>query len=167
MFRLSSTLTTAALLLFCTSCGGAEPRVRTHGTVAGEYVLVERDGEPLPHTISTVSGGYRCTATLIRLVMTLRADGTWFEDGQNRRGCTPVMVERMETEDTSRIFHGTGRYELRGPRGDTLVMTDSALPHQPQTGVFTGDELRMILPLAPPLDTVRYLYVRQRSPDRA
>jgi hypothetical protein len=152
----------AALLVLCAGCGGAEPR--TNGTVAGEYVLVERDGERLPHTMTVPFQGRQCSTTLIRLVMTLRADGTWFEDGQGRNDCPMITAEGAEIPDTSDIFHSAGSYELRGLRGDSLVMIDSIVPDTPpQTGVFVRDELRMILPLAPPLDTVHFRYVRQRA----
>jgi hypothetical protein len=33
------------------ACRDAAPRVRTPSNVAGEYVLVERDGKRLPHTL--------------------------------------------------------------------------------------------------------------------
>jgi hypothetical protein len=138
--------------------------VRTNGTVAGEYVLLERNGKRLPHTLAVPSGGQRCTTTLIRLVMTLRADGTWSEDGQGHNDCPIKTPEGAEIPDTSRIFHSAGRYELRGLRGDSLVMIDTMMPHlPPQTGVFVRDELRMILPLAPPDDTLHFRYVRQRT----
>lgn len=140
--------------------------MHTPGTVAGEYVLVERDGERLPHTMTVPFQGETCTITLIRLVMTLRTDGVWYEDGQGRTGCSVVAGDGAQIPDTAHAIHSAGRYELRGPRGDTLVMHDTTVPDMPpQSGTIVRNELRMILPLAPPRDTMRFRYVRQRSRD--
>lgn len=146
-------------MLALAGCGGGEPRVRTNGTVAGEYVLVERQGQPLPHTMHVPDGNGRpCTLTLVRLVLTLHADGAWREVGDGSSQCQGDTAPRRDVLDYA------GEYHLRGPAGDTVVLRDTLYGEAEQTGVFVRDELRLVIP-QPPRDTLRYRYVRQPAGD--
>lgn len=142
------------------SAGCREP-VRTLHSVAGEYVVVERDGQPLPHTLPLEVDGQRCASTLIRLVMTLREDGTWNDEVEERRQCPGApprtLLHRVPDSDT---------FQLRGPRGDTLMLGTHEVEGYPRAwGVFKGDELRLVLTHPYHRDTTYYRYVRQRRRD--
>jgi hypothetical protein len=160
MSRSVRTLSVAGVLCWCAGCGKeSPPRVLTAGTVAGEYVMVERQGSPLPHTMRFSREGRTCELTLIRDVLTLGAGGEWREESEGRISC------EGETPRVPEVFRTAGRYDLRGPRGDTLVLTDTVHPaNERQQGVFRGDELRLKATgeeMAAPV--LRFRYVRQRS----
>lgn len=153
-------LAAAAVLSAALGCEGA-PRVRTFATVAGDYVVVERDGMPLPHTMPSEVEGRACTSTLIRMVMTLRDDGTWFEDVDSRVKCPgePSRAEALGSDGDP------ARYTLRGARGDTLDLLPVNDPDYYLKGVFDGDELRLVMIYGPRADTTRFRYVRQPRRD--
>ncbi len=147
----------AATLLGSAGCRGP---VRTFESVAGEYVAVERDHQPLPHTIQLQIDGRNCTSTLIRLVMTLHEDGTWQEESEEREQC-PGAPPRTLQPDSSR-----DAYHLRGPRGDTLMLgTDDVEGYPAPWGVFDGDELRLVMAQPRHGDTTYFRYVRQGRRD--
>jgi hypothetical protein len=154
-------LAVAAVLSAMLGCDRA-PRVRTFATVAGDYVVVERNGQPLPHTLPWEVEGRACTSTLIRMVMTLRDDGTWLEDVDSRVKCPgePSRPEPMERGDPA-------PYTLRGPRGDTLDLLPPAIGISDYylAGVLDGDELHLVMIDRPRADTIRMRYVRQPRRD--
>ena len=149
-------LTAAALLAAVLGCGGGEPRVRTRGSVAGEYVLVERDGKPLPHPLRVLDGtGRPCTTVLVRLVLALHDDGSWVQEGEGRSHCPGEPSPRRDP------IEDAGAYDLLGPAGDSVVLRDTLRPNPEEKGVFVRDELRTVMPQPPPHDTLRFRYVRQ------
>lgn len=152
-------LGTAAVCGVVLGCDAA-PRVRTFATVAGDYVVVERDGQPLPHTIPSDMHGRACTSTLVRMVMTLRDDGTWLEDVDSRVTCPgqPTRPAPMKPADPS-------PYTLRGPRGDTLDLYPQGSADLSLQGAFDGDELRLVMIYNPRADTTRFRYVPQPRRD--
>jgi hypothetical protein len=113
-------LTASALAAFlaCGACDG-EPRVHTAATVAGDWAMTEREGKPLPHTMRYPLLDRNCTSVLIRNVLTLRADGTYAQVSEARAWC-----DGDARPDTSSVVSGDGRWELRGPRGDTINLVD-------------------------------------------
>jgi hypothetical protein len=153
-------LMTAVVLGAVLGCGGGEPRVRTRGSVAGEYVMVEREGKPLPHTMRVPAGdGRPCTVTLVRLVLALHDDGSWVQEGEGSSHCAGEASPRRDP-----IFDA-GEYSLLGPRGDTLVLRDTLHLNPEEKGVFVRDGLRTVMPQPPPYNTLRFRYVRQPRRD--
>jgi hypothetical protein len=69
------------------ACGDAAPRVRTPSNVAGEYVLMERDGKRLPHTLHLSDPRETCDITLIRDVLVLRPDGEYTGESEGYSQC--------------------------------------------------------------------------------
>ena len=146
----------AVVLPAALACGEPEPRVRTAGTLAGDWVMTEREGQPLPNTTRYPLPDRMCTSELIRNVITLRADGTYAEQTESRAWC-----EGDPPPDTSWMHHGSGRFELRGPRGDTINLFDAETgDSERQKGVFSGNEMRLDRFVVSPPHTVRYRYVR-------
>ena len=153
-------LSVAGVLCACAGCGReSPPRVLTAESVAGEYVMLERQGRPLPHTVRFSRAGRACELTLVRSVLTLDAGGEWREESEGRLSC------EGEKPGASEIFRTAGRYDLRGSRGDTLVLADTLHPvNEPQQGVFRGDELRLeAIGREVGVPVFRYRYVRRRS----
>jgi hypothetical protein len=147
----------AAILLGSAACRGP---VRTFATVAGEYVLVERDGQPLPHTIREEIDGQSCTSTVVRLVMTLHEDGTWQQESEEREQCPGAPPRTLHTPPVSYTYH------LRGPLGDTLMLgTDEVEGYPAPKGVFDGDEIRLVMAHPYHSDTTYFRYVRQQRRD--
>lgn len=145
-----------AIVLGCLACGVGEPRVRTAATLAGDWVMTEREGKPLPNTTRFPLNRRMCTSHLIRNVVTLRADGTFAEQGESRAWC-----DGDPPPDSSWVFHSGGRFELRGPRGDTIVFADTAAPAgETQRGVFSGNAMNLSRFVPSPPRTVRYRYER-------
>lgn len=145
-------------MLALAACGSGEPRVRTNGSVAGEYVLAERQGERLPHTMVVRDGhGRSCDVTVIRSVLTLHADGTWLEQGEGTSRCPGESAPRRYA------INDAGNYHLRGPAGDTVVLAETADGQPEQTATLVRDELRIVTPRPPPAEPLRFRYVRQRS----
>ncbi|HET7231711.1 MAG TPA: hypothetical protein VFJ16_16995 [Longimicrobium sp.] len=100
--------------------------------------------------------GRTCTSFLIRNVVTLRADGTYAQQSEARAWCDddPPPV-------TSWMHYGGGRFELRGPCGDTINLFDAETGHsEQQKGVFSGNEVRLERLVFTPQRTVRYRYER-------
>lgn len=156
----SLTLWTTAILTLCAACGGGEPRVRTRVNVSGDYVLVARDGNRLPHTLRVLDGNGRpCTTTLVRLVLTLHPDGSWVQEGGGNSQCPGEAAPRQDP------INEAGEYHLRGPRGDTILLRDTIHPLPEMNGVFRGDELHTVMVFPPPQDTARFRYVRQPTRD--
>ena len=150
-------LTASALAAFlaCGACDG-EPRVHTAATVAGDWAMTEREGKPLPHTMRYPLLDRNCTSVLIRNVLTLRADGTYAQVSEARAWC-----DGDARPDTSSVVSGDGRWELRGPRGDTINLVDDETGElERQKGVFSGNEMRLERSVFSPPRTVRYRYVR-------
>lgn len=107
----------AALLVL----GGCERApVRTPANLAGEWVQLDVNGNPLPARREDRYQGRMCVTEVIRSVMALHADGTFTNTGESSRWCgmegEPV-VPRLEP------FTITGTYTLHGPRGDTIRIT--------------------------------------------
>jgi hypothetical protein len=156
-FRLAPSL--VAIVSVCCACGvGPGPRVHTRGTVAGEYVMVERNGGRLPHVMRAGNQTRTCQTELVRAVLTLRADGSAAEEVEAR-----VWCNEQPRPDTTFTATSTGSFTLRGVRGDsiTAVMTQTD-PAEVMKGVITGDELRMHDETAPGTPVRSYRYVRQR-----
>jgi hypothetical protein len=144
-----------AALLACGACGG-EPRVRTAATVAGDWVMTEREGKPLPNTTRYPLADRSCTSVLIRNVITLRANGSYAEVTEARHWC-----DGLTPPDTSSIVHSGGRWELRGARGDTINLVDpETIDVERQKGVFSGDEMHLERTVLSPHRIVRYRYTR-------
>jgi hypothetical protein len=133
-----------------------QPRVRTLTTVAGEYVMVERNGGRLPHVMPSVDG--RCQTELIRSVLLLRADGTAREDLEAR-----VWCDGQPRPDTTFAAGITGTFTVRGARGDSLTVTldQNDLP-EVMKGAIDRNELRMQDVNEPGQPPRTYRYVRQR-----
>lgn len=151
-----------ALACVAMACRGSEPRVHTAATVAGDWVMVERDGKRLPSTERRTWPGSlgTCTSTLIRSVLSLRADGSWSEETEARAWCDGVPAP-----DTSMVEHNAGRFQLRGLHGDTInLFPQGADSTSRQKGVIAGDELRLEFTLLKPdTVTIRYRYERVRD----
>ena len=130
--------------------------MRTAATLAGEWAMTEREGKPLPNTTRYPLGNRMCTSVLIRSVITLREDGTYAEEGEARQWC-----DGDPPPDTAMMGYGSGRFELCGPRGDTINLLDAQTgASERQTGVFSGNEMRLERFVVSPPRTVRYRYVR-------
>jgi hypothetical protein len=154
-FRSAAVAGTCALI----ACQDAAPRVRTLSNVAGEYVMVERDGKRLPHTMHVPDPPNPCDFTLIRDVLVLRPDGEYTGESESYSNCTG-----QPQPDTSVMDHYRGTFSLRGPRGDTIVLAELATTEIKQRGVLRGDELRVEYEvLTAPRRTVRFRYVRQNA----
>lgn len=111
-------------------------------------------------TIPADKHGRACTSTLVRMVMTLRDDGTWLEHVDARVTCPgqPTRPAPMKPADPS-------PYTLRGPRGDTLDLYPQGSADLSLQGALDGDELRLVMIYNPRADTTRFRYVRQPRPD--
>lgn len=154
-------MTVLVLLSAAVACRGSEPRVQTAATLAGDWVLVEREGQRLPATSHrTLPGIGTCTSVLIRSVVSLRADGTWTEEVEARTWC-----DGSPEPDTSALERSSGRFELRGTRGDTInLFTADENPANHQKGVISGDELQLEYALpARNTTTIRYRYERAQA----
>ncbi|HEX8316900.1 hypothetical protein [Longimicrobium sp.] len=148
----------AASLCALTACQGSAPRVRTPSNVAGEYVLVERDGKRLPHTMRLSEPGKRCDMTLIRDVLVLRPDGEFEGEFESY-----VRCEGQPRPDSTDARSYNGTFRLHGAHGDTVVLVERGLESRArQRGVLKGDELRVEFEvLTEPRRTMRFRYVRQ------
>jgi hypothetical protein len=154
-FRIAAAAGTCALI----ACQDSAPRVRTRSNVAGEYVLVERDGKRLPHTMHLSDPRETCDITLIRDVLVLRPDGEYTGESEGYSQCND-----RPRPDTSVMHHYRGTFSLRGPRGDTIVLAELADTELKQRGVLRGDELRVDAEvLASPRRRMRFRYVRQNA----
>jgi hypothetical protein len=147
----------ALVALACFACGRSPRRVGTTARVAGEYVVVERDGGRLPHRMPSVDG--RCQTELVRDVLTLRADGSADEAVEAR-----VWCGGEPRPDTTSVASASGRFVVRGARGDSITVTTNATePPGVMKGAIVGDELRMRYVRPPGLPTLTFRYVRQRD----
>lgn len=128
----------------------AEP-CRTRDEVAGDYVLVEMDGRPLPHTSRFVDPAYpsrHCTSVVDEGGVTLLADGTFRERNKGRIWC----------DDMRR-----GRFNLYGPSGDSIAMGITAIdPPIRLIGALAGDELRVVDVSEVETPKSAFRYVRRR-----
>ncbi|CAA9325259.1 MAG: hypothetical protein AVDCRST_MAG89-1858 [uncultured Gemmatimonadetes bacterium] len=145
---------TCALL----ACQENTPRVRTESNVAGEYVLTERDGQRLPHTMRVASQKESCEMTLIRTVIVLRQDGSYGGESEGYSRCGG-----QARPDSTTVERFSGRFQLRGARGDTIALNeDPPIPGVTDRGVFDGDELAVTMEVRTgERRTIRLRYVRQ------
>ncbi len=150
-------LAAAASVCAVVACQNSVPRVRTQSNVAGEYVLVERDGQRLPHTMRVSDPRETCDITLIRDVLVLRPDGEYTGESEGYSQCNGPP-----RPDTSVMLDYGGTFSLRGPRGDTIVLAERGDTEIKQRGVLRGDELRIDAEvLTRPRRRMRFRYVRQ------
>jgi hypothetical protein len=152
----------AAAVSLCavSACRDGGPRVRTPSNVAGEYVLLERDGQRLPHTMRLSEPRDTCDMTLIRDVLVLRADGEYSGEFEAR-----VRCDGQPRPDSTRVDRYSGTFGLHGPRGDTIVLAERGLEDRArQRGVLKGEEMRVEFKiLTEPGRTMRFRYVRQNA----
>lgn len=121
-------------------CDGPCPT--TASDVRGVYVLVEREGKPLPYTThysDPLTPGRTCTAIVESDTLTLRADGTFEQRGMGLNWCNDMPTPTRSTADSMR-----GTFGLYGPRGDSIAMGITELdPPAELRGVLSGRELRL------------------------
>ena len=157
--RNSGRIAGAASLCAVVACQDSTPRVRTSSNVAGEYVLVERDGKRLPHTMRVSDPRETCDITLIRDVLVLRPDGEYTGESEGYSQCNG-----RPRPDTPVMHDYRGTFSLRGPRGDTIMLAELADTVVKQRGVLRGDELRVDAEvLSTPRRRMRFRYVRQNA----
>jgi hypothetical protein len=148
----------AASVCAVVACQDSVPRVRTQSNVAGEYVLVERDGQRLPHTMRVDSQKESCEMTLIRTVVVLRQDGTYGGESEGYSRCGG-----RARPDSTTVERFSGRFQLHGTRGDTIAFNEAPpIPGVTERGVFNGDELAVTMDVRTgERRTIRLRYVRQ------
>ena len=124
-------------LVFIALLVGCDDEVRTHANVAGEYVTVRANGEPLPMTIRDSTSAIE----MVRYVVTLREDGTFSTIADGR---VTVPGGKREPDQISE----EGRFELRGPKGDSILLNSRQKAGDPRRGVIKGE--RMTVEIAKP-----------------
>jgi len=152
-------VTTATVTDTLPPCDGPCPM--TASDVSGVYVLVERNGRPLPSTMhyypDPQTPGRRCTAIVESDTVTLREDGTFEQRESGRNWCNDMPTPTVSTAGS---LHG--HFALHGPRGDTIAMGITAVdPPVRLEGVVIGSELRLVTTSEPTRISFRYL--RQRD----
>jgi hypothetical protein len=119
-----------------------ETSCRTPDSVAGDYVLIEMDGKPLPHTRHFAADdepGRRCTSIVEDETIRLGADGRFEQSGSGRIWCDDMRPPAASSRSTL-----TGGYALYGPGGDSIAMGITAIdPPARLQGVLDADELRV------------------------
>lgn len=142
--------------MLCAGCGGGS-RARTPAQVAGDYVMVERNGHRLPDVMPVVSGGRACSAELVRDVLTLRADG-WVEERIEGR----TWCEGKPRPDTLHVERAPGFFKLLGARGDSISITVSHIaPPEVMKGRIDDGEVRVSDVATAGTRVMRYRYVRR------
>ena len=116
---------------------GCADGVQTPVNVAGEYVTVRANGEPLPMTIRDSTSAIE----MVRYVITLREDGTFSTIADGR---ITVPGDKTQPDQISQ----DGRFELRGPKGDSILLITRHQAGDPHRGVLKGE--RMTLEIAKP-----------------
>jgi len=150
MLQLRRVPIVATLAVACVGCGG---HARTPADVAGEYVMVERNGHRLPDVMPALSGGRSCSAELVRDVLTLRADGWAVERIEGRTWC-----EGEPRPDALHVERAPGFFKLLGARGDSITITLSHIaPPEVMRGEVRGDELRVHDVATTPEPSFRYV----------
>ena len=116
--------------LFLALLVGCEDEVRTPGSITGEYVTARANGEPLPMTIRDSTSVIK----MVRYIVTLREDGTFSTIADGR---ITVPGGKPEPDQISQ----EGRFELRGPKGDSILLTTQHQAGDPRRGVLKGEHM--------------------------
>jgi hypothetical protein len=159
------TRATPAVLIACTALlalAGCTPDRRTPRNVAGTWVQVELNGQPLPARFETQIREQVCVSEMVRNEMRLNEDGSYATSGEVRSGCGPA-AESVALKSSP--ITDLGSYRLEGEKGDTIRMETPALAAMNASsrpvvvGVFKGSELVITLtdPVTGATQTARHV----------
>ena len=121
---------------------GCGDEIRTPKNVAGEYVITEVEGKPLPATELVMGKDEDCKIKLVRVVFTLREDGTYSRTYESGEACAEKGKEPPEPTGTELVTM-TGRFELRGPKGDSILFLNDVWEGFNKRAFINGKHMTM------------------------